>query len=109
VRDVAACRAFYERHFEFAPAFEAEGGIFLRNNAGFLLALVPVDEHRSLPDGFHIGFKLDSAEDVVAMRSALERDGVRVNELHDGRPGDQYVSFRCWDPDGTEVELFWEQ
>lgn len=42
------------------------------------------------------------------MHASLAGASVRVGELHDGRPDDQYVSFRCWDPDGTEVEVFWE-
>ena len=41
VRDAAACRDFYQRHFGFRPAFEADGGYFVRNDDGFLLALVP--------------------------------------------------------------------
>ena len=108
VRDAAACRDFYERHFGFAPAFEADGGYFVRNAAGFLLALIPADDHQALPAGFHIGFALDDADSVLEQRQRLAADGVRVSEVHDGRPGDDYVSFRCWDPDGTEVELFWE-
>ena len=43
VRDAAACRDFYQRHFGFRPAFEADGGYFVRNDEGFLLALIPAD------------------------------------------------------------------
>jgi len=108
VRDAAVCRDFYETHFGFAPAFESDGGFFIRNQAGFLLALIPSPEHQPLPDGFHIGFALDEADAVLAMRAALIAAGVSVSDPHDGRPDDDYVSFRCWDPDGTEVEVFWE-
>ncbi|MEY2468464.1 MAG: hypothetical protein QOF21_1162 [Actinomycetota bacterium] len=108
VRDVDACRKFYETYFQFTPAFEADGGFFIRNGAGFLLALIPSPDHQPLPDGFHIGFSLDDADAVLAMHANLGKAGVRVSEPHDGRPGDDYVSFRCWDPDETEVEIFWE-
>ena len=54
VRDPAACRDFYQRHFGFAPAFEAEGGYFLRNERGFLLALLPAPAHQPLPDGTEV-------------------------------------------------------
>ncbi len=108
VRDAAVCRNFYSQHFGFSPAFEADGGYFIRNAAGFLLALIPVDDHQPLPDGFHFGFSLDSGDAVVSQREALSSAGVRVSDVHDGRPDDDYVSFRCWDPDGTEIELFWE-
>jgi len=108
VRDAAACRDFYERHFGFRPAFEADGGFFVRNDDGFLLALIPADPHTALPTGFHIGFGLDRAEAVVAQHAALAAAGVRLGALEDHRPGEAYVTFRCWDPDGTEIEVFWE-
>ena len=108
VRDAAACRDFYEAHFGFRPAFEADGGFFVRNDDGFLLALIPAEPHQPLPEGFHIGFQLADADAVVAMHADLEGAGVRTGEIQDLRPGESYVTFRCWDPDGTEIELFWE-
>jgi catechol 2,3-dioxygenase-like lactoylglutathione lyase family enzyme len=108
VRDAAACRDFYRRHFGFEPAFEAEGGYFLRNHEGFLLAVVPASSHQPLPDGFHIGFGLPRAEDVLALHRDLADAAVRVTGVDDHRPGETYVTFRCWDPDGTEVEVYWE-
>lgn len=109
VRDAAACRDFYQQHFGFRPAFEAEGGYFVRNDDGFLLALVPADPHEPLPPGFHLGFGLDSVAEVTAFHARLGDAGVRTTSLDDVGPDDDYVSFRCWDPDGTEVEIFWEQ
>jgi hypothetical protein len=38
----------------------------------------------------------------------LTEAGVRTSAVDDERPGEDYVSFRCWDPDGTEIEVFWE-
>lgn len=108
VRDAAACRDFYETHFGFRPAFEADGGFFVRNDHGFLLALIPADPHVALPAGFHIGFGLGGAGDVVALRDTLGFAGIVVGELQDYRPGEDYVTFRCHDPDGTEIEVFWE-
>lgn len=58
VRDAAACRDFYEAYFGFHPAFEADGGYFVRHDEGFLLALIPPEPHQNLPEGFHIGFGL---------------------------------------------------
>ncbi len=109
VRDVVACRDFYQGHFGFAPAFEAEGGYFIRNEAGFLLALIPAADHQPLPDGFHVGFGLDDAAAVLAKHDSLGAAGVRTTGVQDFRPGEDYISFRCWDPDDTEVEVFWER
>ena len=109
VRDAAACRDFYQGHFGFRPAFEADGGYFVRNDEGFLLALIPAEQHQPLPDGFHVGFGLDGADRVTALHDDLAAAGVRTTAIEDFRPGEEYVTFRCWDPDGTEVEVFWEQ
>ena len=108
VRDAEACRDFYQRHFAFRPAFEAEGGFFVRNDDGFLLALVPAADHQPLPDGVHIGFELDGPDEVFALHGGLAAAGARATSVDDHRPAEAYVTFRCWDPDGTEVEVFWE-
>ena len=104
VRDAAACRDFYVAHFGFRPAFEADGGFFVRNDDGFLLALVPADPHVELPPGFHIGFRIDSPEAVDDLHATLPG----ADDLQDHRPDEDYVTFRCWDPDGTEIEVFWD-
>lgn len=108
VRDASACRDFYVDHFGFRPAFEADGGYFVRNDDGFLLALVPAERHTSLPDGFHIGFRTHSPDEVARIRIDLAAAGARPTELQDSRPGEDYVTFRCFDPDGTEIEVFWD-
>jgi catechol 2,3-dioxygenase-like lactoylglutathione lyase family enzyme len=108
VADPTACRDFYLAHFGFRPAFEAEGGHFLRNDDGFLLALLPADPHTPLPDGFHIGFGLDAPDEVTRAHAALGAAGVTVSDIEDSRPAEHYVSFRCRDPDDTEIEIFWE-
>jgi hypothetical protein len=33
---------------------------------------------------------------------------VPVTGLDDFRPEEEYVTFRCHDPGGTEIEVFWE-
>lgn len=108
VRDAERCRDFYQEHFGFAPAFEADGGYFMRNAAGFLLAVIPVDVHQALPDGFHIGFAVHSADEVAELHRHLSAVGARLGAVEDSRPGEDYVTFRCWDPDNTEIEVFWQ-
>jgi catechol 2,3-dioxygenase-like lactoylglutathione lyase family enzyme len=108
VGDAAACREFYLCHFGFRPAFEADGGYFVRNDEGFLLALIPALPHQSLPDGFHIGFGLTDPEAVGSLHQELCAAGIRITAVQDLRPSEAYVTFRCWDPDGTEIEVFWE-
>jgi catechol 2,3-dioxygenase-like lactoylglutathione lyase family enzyme len=108
VRDAAAGRRFYESHFGFRLAFEADDGYFLRGDDGFLLALIPASPHHPLPPGFHIGFNLTSPDDVAALHDRLAAADVPIGSIEDSRPDEAYVTFRCWDPDGTEIEVFWE-
>ena len=108
VRDPGTCRDFYQRHFGFRRAYEAEGGYFVRNDDGFLLALMPAPDHHPLPNGFHIGFGVDAPERVAVLRDELVAAGVRVGPIEDHRPAEAYVTFRCWDPNDTEIEVFWE-
>ena len=42
------------------------------------------------------------------MHDRLAAADVPVAPVEDSRPGEEYVTFRCWDPDGTEIEVFWE-
>ena len=74
----------------------------------FLLALVPAAQHRPLPHGFHIGFGQATPEAVTELHQGLGAAGVTTTEVEDSRPEEDYVTFRCWDPDGTEVEVFWD-
>jgi catechol 2,3-dioxygenase-like lactoylglutathione lyase family enzyme len=108
VRDATACREFYEGHFGFRFAFEVDGGLFLRNDDGFLLVLAPTDHHPDLPDGFHIGFGLPDADAVTRVHERLTSADVAVTALQDFRPDEDFVTFRCHDPDGTEIEVFWD-
>ena len=108
VADPVACRDFYVRHFGFRPAFEAEGGFFVRNDDGFLLALVPAEVPVPLPAGVHIGFGLDDPAAVAALHDELTDAGSAATAIADERPGSSYLNFRTWDPDRTEIEVVWE-
>ena len=109
VRDAAACRDFYQQHFGFRPAFEADGGYFIRNDDGFLLALIPADPHQELPRGLpHRLRRRRCRRGARAARGARRLRACASASVEDFRPDEQYVTFRCWDPDGTEVEIFWE-
>ena len=67
---------------------------------------MPAEDHRPLPPGVHIGFSLGSREEVDRVRTEMVAGGVGAAPLE--RDEDDYVTFRCWDPDGTEIELFWD-
>jgi catechol 2,3-dioxygenase-like lactoylglutathione lyase family enzyme len=106
VADVRAAQAFYERWFGFREKAWRDDGAFLVNDAGFLLALMPATGPAAMPTGVHIGFQQTDGEAVAAFRGELAAAGVPTGPLEDE---DGYVTFRCWDPDGLEIEIFWER
>ncbi len=108
VTDVDRSIAFYTKHFGFDPATAQrypDGTVIVRNADWFDLALHPVPQAVVLPEFLHFGFGVDEAEAVREQLSRLEADGVTIIETDD-EPG--YVSFKCADPDGHRIEIYWE-
>jgi catechol 2,3-dioxygenase-like lactoylglutathione lyase family enzyme len=96
--------SFYEKYFDFKR--EPHGkGFFLRNRAGFLMAVNPVDQVPKLPEWFHVGFRFENKEEVEDRYDRLRADGFNVGQLDSY---DDYVQFRFPDPTGYVVEVFWE-
>lgn len=123
VTDIARSRAFYDRVFGFAVAYEAPpedadqatkdalgfvfGGVIYSFGAGNLLGLRPVaasndafDEDRAGLD--HLSFQLSSRADLDAAVAVLDKLGI----AHGG-PKDlgQIWILEFRDPDGVALEL----
>jgi catechol 2,3-dioxygenase-like lactoylglutathione lyase family enzyme len=105
VADPHLSRGFYERWFGFREKFSEDGAVFLTNDQRFLLALFPTESVTPMPAGFHFGFLLDDAAAVRTMHTSMADGGATPGELQDF---DDYVTFRCQDVDGHEIEVFWE-
>lgn len=105
VADPDRARAFYEQWFGFREKFCEEGAVFLTNDDRFLLALFPAETPAVMPPGYHFGFNLDDPAAVRQLHQAMTDRGAEPGELQDW---DDYVTFRCHDLDGHEVEVFWE-
>ncbi|OLB82741.1 MAG: hypothetical protein AUI14_00130 [Actinobacteria bacterium 13_2_20CM_2_71_6] len=99
---------FYQTYFGF-PAERArhypDGTVIVRNGDGFDLALHPGVPPDPMPGFLHFGFALADPDAVRALLARLQADGVPVVESDD-EPG--YVAFKCLDPDGWRVEVYWE-
>lgn len=109
VADVDRARAFYETYFRFRFHVMHGSILFLRNAEGFDLALAPAgsEEIEPFPVWFHFGFRLASAALVRAAFRKMRAGGVRIRD--DGLTDDRdLVSFRCYDPDGHGIEVYWE-
>jgi len=57
------------------------------------------------PAFLHVGFKAAHAADVRALLERMEADGVTIAERNDEQA---YVAFKCLDPDGHRIEVYWE-
>jgi catechol-2,3-dioxygenase len=107
VHNVDRSLTFYATYFGFDPATARtypDGTVIVRDADGFDLALHAADESKS-STFFHFGFALPAPEAVHAVRARLETDGVPIVE-RDDEP--DLVSFKCEDPDGWRVEVYWE-
>lgn len=108
VRDHERSLRFYATYFGFDPATAQtypDATVIVRNGDGFDLALHPSAETPAPSTFFHFGFAVPDAGAVDALRTRLERDGVPIVE-RDDEP--DLVSFKCLDPDGWRIEVYWE-
>ena len=106
VRDIEQSEAFYARWFGFERHVTHGEILFLRDAGGLDLALAPDPEPAALPPWFHFGFRLPSGDAVRALRAEmLDAEVVMATELFDY---EDLVSFRCRDPDGYAIEIYWE-
>jgi catechol 2,3-dioxygenase-like lactoylglutathione lyase family enzyme len=108
VRDYERSVAFYSTYFGFDPATArrfSDGTVIVRNEEGFDLALHPGQPPDPMPEFLHFGFGLSGPERVREALARIEADGVPVVERWD--EGD-HVSFKCVDPDGWRVEVYWD-
>jgi len=106
VRDRAAAEAFYARWFSMSIARRGASLSFMTDDAGFELALAEDREPAPMPRWFHFGYRLASGRAVSELYQRMSVAGVPLpRELHEDA---SLVSFRCADPDGYAIEIYWE-
>jgi len=106
VRDRALAEEFYCRWFGMRIARRGEHLTFLTDDGGFDLALSQDAEPGTLPNWFHFGFRLASPDEVKDLHRRMTQEGVQVPKPM--YADDTLVSFRCADPDGYPIEIYWE-
>jgi len=104
VKSLDRAQRFYESYFRFRESILHGDILFLRNTSGFDLALVPDPKPSSFPEWFHFGFRLANPRAVRKLHSRMNSEGVRVHGIEDYK---DYVTFRCMDPDGYSIEIYW--
>jgi len=106
VRDRAITERFYASWFGMTLQRRGSDITFMTDDRQFLLALMHDDAPAPMPAWFHFGFRLPSAADVPAMNERMVRAEVAIRKpLYQD---DTLVSFRCADPDGYVIEVYWE-
>ncbi len=105
-KNLAAIQKFYETYFGFTKKFDHGSGVFLSDKKGFLIAIDPVAELPRLPDWYHLGFCLDSAEQVMSIYEEMKKGQENiVREIV--ALDNEYASFYVKDPDGNKIEVSW--
>ena len=105
VADVARAADFYGRAFGLKPHVWHEDVLFLRDDAGMDLALAP-GATGELPSWFHFGFRLENPQAVRDLHARLLAEGTEMAAPLAEEP--DFVWFRCRDPDGHAIEVYWE-
>jgi catechol 2,3-dioxygenase-like lactoylglutathione lyase family enzyme len=107
VKDVARSQQFYERYFGMREhAHRHDGVVFMTDEARFDLVLEPADAIEAFPAWFHFGFRMPNPAEVERLLAEMKQDGVAIIQALERSEG--YLSFRCADPTGYAVEVYWE-
>ncbi len=104
VSNLDKSRRFYTEVFGMKEAFHEPGEAFLWCGED-LLALHESGQGRIYPDAFHFGFKVRSRRQVEAWRDWLVKNDIIIEKEHDV---EEYKGVRVRDPDGYEIEVFYE-
>jgi catechol-2,3-dioxygenase len=106
VRDRQLAEAFYLTWMGMAIARRGNCLTFMTDEVGFDLALMDDQAPGPMPAWFHFGFRLPSAQRVIDLHKQMGESGIKI--LKPLYEEDSLVSFRCADPDGYAIEIYWE-
>ncbi len=106
VRDRAHAAEFYRRWFGLATRSEEDDITFLCGSQDFLLALMHDPAAAPPPPWFHFGVRVPSLAALRLLHTSMQQANVPI-----GKPwyeDESFASFRCRDPDGYAVEVYWQ-
>jgi len=106
VRDRYVAERFYEGWFGLGMQRRGSQTSFMTDERGFLLALMSDPSPAPLPPWFHFGFRQASADAVLLLHGQMVLSGVDIRQPV--YQDESLVSYRCADPDGYLIEVFWE-
>lgn len=105
-KNIAAFKEFYRRYFGFETKFDHGQGAFLTNSSDFLIAVDPVESLPELPAWYHLGFCLNSEEEVFKIYEEMKIGKANIVRDMLAEKG-SFASFFVKDPDGNKLEVSW--
>jgi|SRR4029453_4102924 catechol-2,3-dioxygenase len=106
VRDRRKASEFYRHWFGLTVLREDDAITFLTGSDDFLLALMQDAAPGPMPPWFHFGVRLPSQDTLRDLHARMQREHVQLAKpLYEDST---FMSFRCVDPDGYAVEVYWE-
>jgi catechol 2,3-dioxygenase-like lactoylglutathione lyase family enzyme len=108
VAEVAALRDFFVRHFDFSVVATRGNDALavLRGADGFVLNIMRGAPDGAYPRNFHVGFFVDTPDDVRAKHAELRAAAVAAGDVEDlTRGGFASTTFYCEAPGGVLVEV----
>lgn len=94
---------FYERWFgPFTRVHEDDHLLILRDEEGGLLAMSEGATPAEQPRTTHFGFELNNVDEVLELRKAFIKSGVKEAEWQEHGP----TRVQVFDPDGYRVEAY---
>ncbi len=108
VRDPQRSAAFYTAVFGCAVVYEGPDLVQLQTpGTRDVLVFVREAEHAGAKGGIkHFGFRLQEPEAIAVAAAAVEAAGGRITSKGEFCPGEPFLF--CGDPDGYEVEIWYE-
>ena len=97
--------AFYRRWFALGEVANGDGITFMSGGRDFLFALMDDPAPAPMPAWFHFGIRLDTAAEIRATLAAMAYRC--ADRQAAARRCETLVSFRCADPDGYPIEVYW--
>jgi catechol 2,3-dioxygenase-like lactoylglutathione lyase family enzyme len=106
VSDVNRAASFYATWFGFDQVLAGypDNTRFVTDGSGFELALHEGVRTEAASD-WHFGFLASDARSVRDVMAAMQQAGTVMGALEDT---DDYVGFKCRDPDNHEIEVYFE-
>lgn len=106
VKDLDKSRWFYSEFLGFRDKIMHGKCLFMTNDDGFDLAIDPEYEPSQLPKWFHFGCRLKDASSVKDLYQKMSHNSEYIKRKLEEY--DDFVFFRAIDPDGHEIEIYWE-